>query len=96
MKVYKYGVELNDYFEFDMPGGAKILTVQMQNGKPYMWAMVNPEEELQKRTFRMAGIGHSINEREIIGYIGTFQMQDGTLVFHLFEIKFEKEKRDDS
>ena len=41
------------------------------------------------RHFRLSGTGHPLGEDylRIINYIGTFQMENGALVFHLFEIK---------
>lgn len=86
MRVYKYGVVLNNYFELELPKDAKILTVQMQHEKPYIWALVNPAEESEKRFFRVAKTGHPIDESNL-QYIGSFQMNGGMLVFHLFEIK---------
>ena len=83
-KVFKYPVPVNDYFFLDIPRGAKILTVQVQNGEPQIWALVNPENPIKTRNFCLAGTGDSINERNLI-HIGTFQIR--SLVWHLFEIK---------
>jgi hypothetical protein len=70
-----------------MPEGAEILTVQIQNGVPCIWVLVNPENELEIRNFEIFGTGQKIAcdigvERK---YINTFQMENGSLVFHLFE-----------
>ncbi|MBQ8969210.1 MAG: hypothetical protein IJ064_05720 [Bacteroidaceae bacterium] len=71
-----------------MPKGAKILTVQIQSGQPCIWAAVNPSSfENETRRFRIAGTGHPVEDAIIENYIGTFQMCDGKLVFHVFEIK---------
>lgn len=85
--VYKYPVISDDYFQVDMPYGAAILSVQVQQGTPYMWALVDNKEELTiTRKFRLAGTGHAINSNENFTFIGTFQLYDGELVFHLFEV----------
>lgn len=86
-KIFKYDVDINDYFTLELPKRAKILTVQSQRGVPYLWILVDPEEKLMKRTFRVAGIGHIIDEPdEKLNYINTFQLYNGDLVFHLFEV----------
>lgn len=84
--VYKYPVSSDDYFQLDMPYGAEILSVQVQQGNPYIWALVDKKEDLMvTRKFRLARTGHPISETNL-SFIGTFQLDDGYLVFHLFEI----------
>lgn len=90
--IHKYAVKKEDEFIVNMPVGAKILTVQMQFGQPQMWAVIDDDEDipLEPRHFRLAGTGHPlwIHDSPINGqheYIGTIQMREGTLVFHLFE-----------
>jgi len=86
--VYKYPILLDDYFSLDLPKGAKILDVQAQKGEPQLWALVKPDEEKEKRNFRLAGTGHPIKESpETLIYIGTFQTLNGGFVGHVFEIK---------
>ncbi|MCP4552476.1 MAG: hypothetical protein GY834_10655 [Bacteroidetes bacterium] len=84
--IYKYPVIPNDEICIEMPEDAQILTVDTQFGKPQIWALVNPQNPLEKRHFRMAGTGHSIDEKQNLHHLGTFQMDEGTLIFHLFEI----------
>jgi hypothetical protein len=91
--VYKYQVPIEDVFVLSMPVGAVVLTVQTQRlgqgglakDVAFIWALVDPVAPNQPRKFRLAGTGHPITE-EIDSYIGTFQLQEGRLVFHLFEI----------
>lgn len=88
MRVYKYPIEVTDYQSVTLPQNAEILTVQVQNGQPCIWALVNPENETVERNLRIVGTGHPIDDeaRKLI-YIGSFQMYGGRLVFHVFEIK---------
>lgn len=70
-----------------LPIGSEILTVQNQNEDAFIWVLVDPNKETEERFFEVYGTGHSINydmgvERK---YIGTFQIGNGALVFHLFE-----------
>ena len=70
-----------------MPQGAQILTIQTQGEIPCIWALVNPESEMEIRYFEIFGTGHDVPvERGIERkYINTFQLEGGKLVFHLFE-----------
>jgi hypothetical protein len=84
--VYKYPIEIKGVQELDMPVGASVLTVQIQRGRPCIWAIVDPEQaEINPRSFRLAGTGHPIDGDDVLCYIGTFQLSEGDLVFHLFE-----------
>lgn len=68
-----------------MPANAEVLCVQSQNGNPCLWALVNSDEPMvEMRYFKVYGTGHSIPENPG-KYIGTFQLQSGAFVFHVFE-----------
>lgn len=84
--IWKYVVpEGRDYFSMLLPKEAKILTLQMQNDVLCLWALVDQINETERRNFRMFGTGHPFDMREGFTYIGTFQLLDGKLVFHMFE-----------
>lgn len=85
MEIWKYPLECQDYVFLDMPVGAKPLTVQVQNGTPCLWAIVDPGEPKRTRGFRIIGTGHPFYGDA--KYIGTFQLHDGELVFHVFEVE---------
>lgn len=82
--VYKYQLVVTDRQLVTMPKEAKILTVQVQNGTPCIWALVNPENETEDVPIRIHGTGHNISDPERLAYIGTFQMPRYGLVFHAF------------
>jgi hypothetical protein len=91
-KVFKYELAVNDAFPISMPKGAEILTVQVQKGVPCLWALVDPETPEEVRHFRMAGTGHCIScndERFNYKYISSFQLGEGSLIFHVFEGVFK-------
>jgi hypothetical protein len=84
--IFKYPFKTTDNFEISMPKDATILTVATQNESPCMWALVTPDvNEKQIRKFRVFGTGHPI-DTALLYYIGTYQLQGGALVFHVFEI----------
>lgn len=83
-RVFKY--PLTPYTTvIEMPMGAKILTVQTQRGAPCIWALVNDDYPSEERRFIVYGTGHPLCEN-MQEYIGTFQLDNGDLVFHVFEI----------
>lgn len=58
-RIYKYPIETVDQQQVKMPDGAQILTVQVQNGKPCLWAMVDPD--VAEVTFTIGVSASSIN-----------------------------------
>lgn len=87
LKVFKYQVEMSDYFELDLPEGARILIVDVQSNIPWLWALVDPSAPSEKRLFRFAGTGHPIEEDpDKLRFISTFKVDEGALIFHIFEV----------
>lgn len=68
-----------------MPYGAKLLTVQTQNGHPVLWALVDTSHQEENRTIEMRGTGHPMLNADPDKYLGTFQYLANKLVFHVFE-----------
>lgn len=69
----------------NMPGGAEILTVQIQRGKPVVWARVKPENRLfVDRVFCTAWTGQAFGSNALDGlnYVGTYQIKG--LVHHVY------------
>jgi len=87
-RIFKYEIPVADHFELELPVGAEVLTFQSQKGGFYIWAIIEEGLDIEKRYFRLAGTGHDLTEDypKIKKYIGTAQIADGGLVFHLFEI----------
>jgi hypothetical protein len=83
LTVYKY--EVTPHGGVELPIGAEILTVQAQGEKAYLWAKVDTTQtKTEIRRIRCYGTGHKMSN-DFKKYIGTFQLYDGTLVFHAFE-----------
>ena len=81
MRIWKYPIQT--YTELQVPKGAKVLTVQMQNGEPQIWMLVNTEMPFERRVFQVFGTGHLVPD-DPGTYIATFQVEP--YVFHVFEI----------
>ncbi len=71
-------------FTIDMPEGAEVLCVQIQRGSPQVWALCDKKAKLGPRKFFLVGTGQELDVRGF-SYVGTFQVHQGELVFHLFE-----------
>lgn len=83
--VYKYTFQILDDFEILIPTGARILHVDVQRGQPCIWALVDPNAVDEVRKFHLAGTGHPIYDKVFeYRHVGTFMMENGALVFHLF------------
>lgn len=83
--VFKYPVPITDTFTLRLPDEAEVLSVAVQSGSVYLWALLDPSQATEPRRFRLAGTGHPITE-ELLIFIGTVLLHDGALVFHLFEV----------
>jgi hypothetical protein len=85
--VYKYPVPVADIFTLDLPAGAQVLSVGEQfSGQVMLWALVRPAAPTTKRHFRVVGTGHPIRAEDNLQFCGTFLLENGGLVFHLFQV----------
>jgi hypothetical protein len=84
MRIWKWTLTITDLQSLEMPHGAKIITVQVQHGEPQLWALCDENAEKEKRNIAIYGTGNPVPD--VPGtYIGTFQVRDGLLVFHVFD-----------
>jgi hypothetical protein len=81
--IYKYPLT-DDVQSFDIPKDAEILCLQVQNDVPCIWALVDTDKPKVKRHFEIRGTGDSVPPFRV-SYIGTYQLNGGRLVFHVFE-----------
>jgi hypothetical protein len=83
--IWKYDLTpIANRFELLMPVGAIILTLQLQDEKPVLWALVDSEAKKERREFRLLMTGQPFELQGNYRYIGTYQFQY-ELVFHIFE-----------
>ena len=84
-QIWKWRLDSMEMIYLDMPEDAEILDVQVQGGTPCIWAICSPGSPVRTRKLALYGTGEPI-----IGdpgrHIGTFQISDGRLVLHVFEI----------
>lgn len=85
--VVQYQLLLLDRITVALPKDAEILDVQAQGVNPCLWALVDRDAETEQRIFRIVGTGHGLGDAvEQMVYVSTFQMLEGELVFHAFEV----------
>jgi hypothetical protein len=93
-KIFKYELEIKDEQFINMPSMHRILSVQEQNGKLCLWAIVEEGNKMCNQKILICGTGNLLSDGLIgfsygapygfmINFIGTVQMPDG-LVWHVF------------
>lgn len=87
--IYKYPVPIQEEFTLELPVDHKILSFQEQNGLLYIWCLVNTDSKVFSPTFYLFGTGQDLSDysyriQSYLSFVGTVQLDKGTLVFHLF------------
>ena len=82
LTIWKYPILIDDEQIITPPKGAEILTIQVQDMQPYLWALVDPDRPPDRIKLITKGTGHPIGDKEVGEYVGTYQF--GKLVFHVF------------
>lgn len=68
-----------------LPKGARPLSIHIQNGVPCLWSLVDPRAERAIKAFYITGTAQDLPEN-IGAFVGTFLVENDTLVFHVFEL----------
>ncbi len=88
--IWKFKVEPSEAFPVSMPQGATLLDVQVQgaglDAEVFVWALVDSGAPHAWRNLSVVGTGHDAGRLGEAEYVGTFQLGQGTLVFHLFDL----------
>lgn len=81
--IWKWEIPITSHFSLPMPKGARVLSVQMQNGAPVVWAEVSQDAAREARSFHVVGTGTPLPMGVSLKYVGT--IQQGHYVWHLYE-----------
>lgn len=81
--IYKFPLH-SAVTEHVMPADAEILTVQVQQGKPQVWVLLDPRAAVVKVALTTYGTGQPIPD-DPGKYVGTYQIEYMGLVFHVYE-----------
>jgi hypothetical protein len=82
--IYKYELALTEKQVIQMPDCAEILSVQIQNGGIFLWALVNPNYKNKDVLIAIYGTGNPIY-RTNETYISTCQLNG--FVWHIFRLE---------
>ena len=84
-EVRKFPLHATGDLTFEMPARADLLHVAVQNGKPCLWARVNPKAGMTGRRVRVAGTGQPLGT-DTGRHVGSFVLANGADVYHVFEV----------
>lgn len=83
--IWKFNLEISDMQTLSMPEGATILDVQIQDGVPCLWAIVDTQAVTVERVIEICGTGSPMHVDMGVRrkHISTFQQPP--FVWHVFE-----------
>jgi hypothetical protein len=81
--IWKYELAILDEQDISAPADWEPLSVQLQRGVPCLWAAVDSDKPVIQHRLWIHGTGHKMSEMDRL-FVGTFQMPDLGLVFHVF------------
>lgn len=85
-EIWKFPLVIKERQVITVPAHAKILALQLQDETPCIWALVDPTYARKPRTFHMYETGQVFPEgREADTHIGTVQVDNGRVMYHVFE-----------
>ncbi len=83
--IYKFPLKIDEANEIMVSEGYEILTVQTQNGNPFIWIIIETENRIDKCILEIVYTGNPMLQK-FKKYIGTFQLLEGILDYHVFQI----------
>ena len=93
-KIFKYTLEIKDQQTIHVQKHAdrkfieQVLYVDVQNGIPCIWALVDDEDDERAIRIIIHGTGQDASDTYGLKHIGSFMLLDGAFVGHVFaEVK---------
>lgn len=83
--IWKFQLHIMERQQVFMPVPATPLCVQMQGERPCLWVEVDPNNPMGNVELTIVGTGQVVPEGS--RYVNTFLMNDGVLVFHVYEVR---------
>lgn len=86
--VWKFPLVVATSQAIEMPAQAQILRVgyQSRTEQACLWALVDPSNDPEKRTFEVYGTGEILLPGVPRTYVGSFTDSDDLFLFHVFEV----------
>lgn len=71
--VLKYLIPFTEGFTLNLPKGSKVVRIDVDNGNPYLWALVpKGEEEIVQYVFKSSKTGGVIEHEHDLVFIDTY------------------------
>ena len=83
-RIWKYEIPIEDKVIIHLPLDSKVLFVGVQDGTIYLWVLHDLDRPKAPRIFIVVGTGHKFPSGYFT-HIGTVQIKNVGLVFHIFE-----------
>jgi len=83
-RIFKYPLKTDFSQNIKMPKVSKILSIQIQNNKPVLWALVDDNVDKETIVIKLYTTGGDATSAFREEYLGTVKMHNG-LVFHYFK-----------
>ena len=85
--IYKYPLILKDRQQIKLPTSAKFLSLQVQNGMPVIWCMIDTDDlevflSVWNVSIYIFGTGNEVTCSDNCKFLGTVQLD--SLVWHVF------------
>lgn len=81
--IYKYPINLTtEKQRLCLPENSQLLSVQMQNEKLCVWALIDESQPMSMVRFHIFGTGDNLPDDLNAVFLGT--VQDGIYVWHVF------------
>jgi hypothetical protein len=83
--IYKYPLTGHQRQVIQLPPSSLPLSLQLQQGQPCLWVLIETDQPKLDYVVRCYGTGHEVEKMPAgFEFLGTLQSSDGTLVFHFF------------
>ena len=79
--IYKYQLKLEESQTLNLTKSYQILSVQLQSSALCLWAIVDPQMDLEKVEILVVGTGRPLPDGQL-DYLAT--VQHGMFVWHIF------------
>jgi hypothetical protein len=91
LTIWKYDLKPNNPQIIKAPCDLEFLSVQVQKDEPKIWAKVGDTKPIVTYEVYTFGTGHNIDQVEklSLNFLGTFQIEEGSYVFHAFWRKLD-------
>lgn len=93
--IRRYHLQPNKQQTIQLPEEATILDIQIKDQEsPVLWALVDPSQPDIDRSLAVYTTGTELPD-DPGTYLGTFQLFEGSLEFHVFEGEVEEEEEEE-